>query len=870
MKKGIIFFILFITILVLTISPAQAAEQNYSSLKNEYIKNHPGQAIIPYPWEPSTSIRVLPFNYEVPADPANNFSITACRNQFESASFILNARKDLSGININVPNLYDGHGNNIPADAINVRTVKVWYQAAENDVWVDIPGFYLAPELLLKDDSLINVDYVNKINYLKVTINGTEQYIDISNPNSTFPSNAQIHDTPSLQPFSLKANENKQIWLTVHVPEDTSSGEYYGNIIITAPSETPVMMNFSVTVLPFELEPSPIEYSLYYYGLLPETAGELQRAGINHAVKSPEQYSLELQNMKDHGVLYPTNYIWYAEDDPGNQTLRLALSLRNQTGLPTDHIYLLSLETGNSTSAKDLTLLERDVNNWKKVASQFGYREVYSYGIDEARGEVLRSERPAWQTVHKTGAKVFVAVSDNTDAVNIVGDLLDVAVVAGPLNTTQAAQWHGYGKRIFSYANPQVGVENPEIYRENYGFALWNAEYDGAMNFAYQYGFGHIWNDYDSATTHYRDHVFAYPTSNGVIDTVQWEGWREGVDDTRYLATSIKLEGSDTSARAIVSDSLSKGEEMAPIREKIIAQITVANKKTKVGIYNGAWKLDVNGNGLWDSPTIENAFQFGLTGDIPVIGDWNGDGKDDIGIFRQSNGLWSLDSNGNSAWDVSDKGLSWGLPGDIPVIGDWNGDGKDDIGIFRPSNGIWSLDSNGNSAWDVSDKGLSWGLPGDIPVIGDWNGDGKDDIGIFRPSNGIWSLDSDGDFAWEGSDKSLSWGLANDKPVIGNWNGDGKDDIGIFRPGNGMWSLDSNGNFAWEGSDKSLSWGLANDKPVIGDWNGDGKEDIGIFRPSKAIWSLDSNGNYAWEGTDKSLNWGQPYDIPVVGNWNGG
>ena len=107
---------------------------------------------------------------------------------------------------------------------------------------------------------------------------------------------------------------------------------------------------------------------------------------------------------------------------------------------------------------------------------------------------------------------------------------------------------------------------------------------------------------------------------------------------------------------------------------------------------------------------LTRAVSWGLTGDIPVVGDWNGDGKDDIGIFRPSKGIWSLDSNGNSKWDISDKSVSWGLTGDIPVVGDWNGDGKDDIGIFRPSNGIWSLDSNGNNAWDVSDKSVSWGL----------------------------------------------------------------------------------------------------------------------------------------------------------------
>jgi hypothetical protein len=167
-----------------------------------------------------------------------------------------------------------------------------------------------------------------------------------------------------------------------------------------------------------------------------------------------------------------------------------------------------------------------------------------------------------------------VAVQDNPDAVVSAGDLLDVAVFAGPLNAVQATEWHLKGQKIFSYANPQVGVENPELYRKNYGFALWNAGYDGAMNYAYQHGYGQIWNDFDNRRN--RDHVFAYPTSDGVIDTLQWEGWREGVDDTRYLATLIAIDGNDASARALVSESLSRGEDMATIRKKVIDRILVS------------------------------------------------------------------------------------------------------------------------------------------------------------------------------------------------------------------------------------------------------------------------------------------------------
>ena len=77
-----------------------------------------------------------------------------------------------------------------------------------------------------------------------------------------------------------------------------------------------------------------------------------------------------------------------------------------------------------------------------------------------------------------------------------------------------------------------------------------------------------------------------------------------------------------------------------------------------------------------------------MAGDIPVVGDWNGDGKTKIGVFRSGN--WYLDSNGNNSWDAgSDAAYVFGMAGDIPVVGDWNGDGKTKIGVFRTATRPW-------------------------------------------------------------------------------------------------------------------------------------------------------------------------------------
>ena len=86
-------------------------------------------------------------------------------------------------------------------------------------------------------------------------------------------------------------------------------------------------------------------------------------------------------------------------------------------------------------------------------------------------------------------------------------------------------------KLVMSYNSPQAGVEEPVTYRNNYGINLIKVGADGAINYAYQTGF--CWNDFVSPT--FRPHVMAYPTIEKPIPTIQWEGWRQAVNDVRFL-----------------------------------------------------------------------------------------------------------------------------------------------------------------------------------------------------------------------------------------------------------------------------------------------------------------------------------------------
>ncbi len=241
----------------------------------------------------------------------------------------------------------------------------------------------------------------------------------------------------------------------------------------------------------------------------------------------------------------------------------------------------------------------------------------------------------------------------------------------------------------------------------------------------------------------------------------------------------------------------------------------------------GRWYLDANRSGLLNICTIDKCQgPFGVSTDIPVVGQWNGVATPRLGTFTPTTRVWRLDLNGNGVWNgvPTDRQVVFGIAGDKPVVGDWTGNGITRIGVFRQSNGMWYLDKDNDGLLEACTIDLCqgpFGLIGDRPVAGDWSGTGKTKIGVYRPSNNRWYIDYTGDGKWNGvpTDKLWAFGVATDQQVVGDWTGDGKAKPGVFRQSNGLWYLDADGNGVWNVGDLVRGpFGLATDKAVAGAW----------------------------------------------------
>lgn len=230
-----------------------------------------------------------------------------------------------------------------------------------------------------------------------------------------------------------------------------------------------------------------------------------------------------------------------------------------------------------------------------------------------------------------------------------------------------------------------------------------------------------------------------------------------------------------------------------------------------------------------------------------------------MGLVDPTAGMWHLRHE-----DGRVAGFFFGDPGDFPFLGDWDCDGIEAPGLYRQSDGFVYLRNSNTQG--IADIRFFFGNPGDIPIAGDFDGDGCDTVSIYRPSEArIYVINQLGanDGGLGAAEHSYLFGDLGDKPFVGDFDGDGTDTVGLHRESTGMvYYRDSNTQgFA----ENTFVYGDPGDRLVAYDWNGDGRDSPAVFRPGNhTVYFRFFNSS---DTADARYIWGAPGWLPVAGDF---
>jgi hypothetical protein len=504
--------------------------------------------------------------------------VLCARGEYEPASLLIRAQRPLKDVMVRVADL-SGPAGVLPSETVDVRIALKFYRAI---TWQNVA----MPWVLVHDPGMLTIvdkspKSVTELKEEAWDSSGGHSLQEYKAGRSRMNRlNKELIDTDTLQPGDIE--DFQQFWLTVHVPADANSGTYRGEVTITAANAGSATLMLEVTVPSFDLLPPQFEYSAYYPTMLvrPDMSdGQKER----YNPVTDQQYLAECRNMAVHGCTNPNIYAGPEQDEAGNihfTQLSHILDLREQAGMPKGVMLYLMDGAGMAITQRDPTEQQKQRNievakatvAWAKAR---GYRGALFMGADEYAGDGLRALRESYASVRAGGSGIWVA--GGRDLVDFMSDVVDVPVFAHPgaMAVDRLVQWqvdavewllhpertpnwdpqillapgyqrmikaaHAKGNKIFTYFDPQGGQPFPQYHRRHRGLGLWKTGLDGTMTWAYI----HIW----SKTVRPDDpaikdngmgispNSFVLRGPEGPLDTLSWEGYREGYDDARYLAT---------------------------------------------------------------------------------------------------------------------------------------------------------------------------------------------------------------------------------------------------------------------------------------------------------------------------------------------
>jgi hypothetical protein len=181
---------------------------------------------------------------------------------------------------------------------------------------------------------------------------------------------------------------------------------------------------------------------------------------------------------------------------------------------------------------------------------------------------------------------------------------------------------------------------------------------------------------------------------------------------------------------------------------------------------NGHFRCDTNGGGATETDHL-----FSIRSGTPLLGDVDGDGRDDYCLFR--GGRFDCDSGHD--YGAAELTAIFGQAGDTPLLGDVDGDGRDEPCVFRAGHFLCDTGHDGGGA----ELDLAFGQAGDRALLGDLDGDGFADPCVFRAGE----LQCDTACNGGAAETVIAFDGPGATPLLGDLDGDGRDDPCLFTAG---------------------------------------------------------------------------------------
>ena len=482
------------------------------------------------------------------------------KGEYESASFELFAFDAFKDVQLAVSELKAKNGAILRADSVDLVVSKPWFQNGNGwlSYFSDV-GLKLTPELLLHDEDLIRteLDPARPANYARLTVeeNGKKatKYQWISAPRNigiTLPVfNEGFADASKLLPVSLEKNLFKQFVATVHAPAQQAPGVYRGTIAAKCEGKALAEIPFAVRVLPFELPaPSPYENidAPFYVSLMSHHFNRswiLNKAGGDAAL-ADEIWEKSLRSYRAHNFLNPDMEL-FAPGKTGEDERRRYAEIGFDTNIvhavgSDMRIRFLGRHYGGRLDYVNYRELQHDIEKNVKTFNEYFPDSIcwQSYG-DEPGVGFVQAYRKAWE--YTLGTPLYMTVAGHAAVFNKGGYVWRGNPMGiSPDDRHLLDKWKQVDRDMFVnfYAGQHNGSENPQFVRYQHGLLGYLSGQTGVYNYEFAIGDAH-YNDLHSET--YKPMAVSYICRSGLLETFAYLGFREAIDDIRYMTLLKRL-----------------------------------------------------------------------------------------------------------------------------------------------------------------------------------------------------------------------------------------------------------------------------------------------------------------------------------------